>query len=115
MKLTDMTLKLLGLRNGFSPKISNLLKQISNEKITSVVISRQPIQSAINTLLNVLTFGEYDKHRQKMNYDDYFHLKLIINNKYILEKNERINIDYYKKSNGEQYMNVNDNYNHFSI
>lgn len=115
INIKDTGLKLLGIRNGFSSKINNLLKKIGNEIITSVVIIRQPIQQAINTLLNTLTLGDYDRHKQNMNYDNYFHLKLLINGKYILEKNERINIDYYKKFNGEENMDVDYNNNDYSI
>jgi hypothetical protein len=111
----DIGLKLLGYKYGLSPKINNLLKKIGSLPISSVVIVRQPIQGAINTLLNTLTFGDYDKQRKKLNYDYYFHLKLLINGKYIIEKNERINIDFYKKSNGEEYMNINDINNNITI
>jgi hypothetical protein len=115
INIGDIGLKVLGFVNTLSPVINTLLKKIGNEKISSVVIIRQPIQSAINTLLNTLSFGYYEKNKQRLNYDSYFHLKLLINGKYIFEKNERINIDYYKKSNGEEHMNVNLNNNNITI
>jgi hypothetical protein len=115
LNIKDIGLKLLGFRNGLSPRINNLLKKIGNEPISSVVIVRQPIQNAINILMNTLTFGDYNKQKKKLNYDYYFHLKLVINGKYIIEKNERININYYKKSNGEEYMNINDINNDITI
>ena len=105
-KILDVGLKILGYRNGLSPKINNFLDKIGNEKITSIIIVRQPLQKIIDVLLNAISFGDYNKNKERLKYDSYYHLKLLINGKYVLEKNERINIEYYKKVKNEQQMNV---------
>ena len=67
--------------------IINSSKQIlniyGNEIITNIYIRRSPIMSMFNSLIKPLN---------NINYDKYFHLDMIINNKIKIEKNERINI-----------------------
>ena len=51
--------------------------------IQSIQIRKSPINKSISKFIN--TFN-------KMNYDNYYHLDMVINNKIKIEKNERINI-----------------------
>lgn len=72
----------------FPPKSRALLKQVGNEKVTSLTVERSPI--SIGRVINWLTLGYYDKAVQETQYphDKMFHLRLIINGKYIVEKNQ---------------------------
>lgn len=58
------------------PKFRNLLKQVGDEKITSLTIWREPI--SVNGVLKALKLNK--------SYDDLFHLALNINGKYNLDK-----------------------------
>ena len=80
-----------------NPKIQKLLKIYGNIPITEIIVFRKPIQKAVRTLLNVLSFGVFEKNFKNSNYDDIFHLYMIVklnNNIHVkIEKNQRINIE----------------------
>jgi hypothetical protein len=82
--------------NKFNPSIKKLLSQHGEKKIESITIYRKPIQSIINTVLNTLSLGQFNKNLKESNYDKLFHLYMIVTLSYdewfIIEKNERINI-----------------------
>lgn len=60
----------------FSPQIKELLNKNSEEIITGITIFRTPLEKALTTLLNVVSFGQFEKALNKNKYDDYFHLGL---------------------------------------
>lgn len=59
-----------------------------------MVIVRTPLSSILYKTLNALTLGQLDQRIQESEYDKLFHLKVIINNKYSLEKNATISFTY---------------------
>lgn len=69
------------------PKSRKLLERVGNEKITSIQLVRTPLTSTTKTLLNIATFGKLEKYLKESNIDKLFHLRMIINGKYALEKN----------------------------
>jgi len=71
-----------------SPKARELLERIKDEPINSLLIVRTPISSYINKALQLLSGGTWESAVKKANYDQLFHLALLINGKYTLEKNE---------------------------
>lgn len=75
----------------FPPRSRKLLAKVGDEKITSLSIERSPI--SVGRAINWLTWGLYDKKVQETQFphDKLFHLRLIINGKYILEKNQVLN------------------------
>lgn len=76
----------------FPPKSRQLIGQVGGEKVVSLRVERRPIL----TWLNYATFGLYKKALRRVNYDRMFHLYLVINNKYMVEKNEVLNFVNYK-------------------
>ena len=86
----DYTRKLRFGRTEFSPKAKSFLEQHADKSIVSMTINRDPIPSAIQGLLNILSIG-------KVPYDKLFHLrlqgKLQDGTSFIVEKNEVINLD----------------------
>jgi len=62
-------------RNDFSPPIRKKLKEIGNLDIVSITIQRHPIKKLLRSLLDNLSFGEFEKNNP---YDELFHLKLVI-------------------------------------
>jgi hypothetical protein len=63
-----------------------MLEKHGNEVINSIKIVRKPLQMANQILLNIATLGAYQKRLKDSPYDSLFHLKLIINDKYSIEK-----------------------------
>lgn len=70
----------------YPPAVANILKTIGDQTITSVKIVRTPVNSAITTLLNLVSLGTFDQAVSNANYDKMFHLALLINNEYTLDK-----------------------------
>lgn len=78
----------------FPPKSRALIAQVGDEKVESLTLERKPIL----TWLNYVTFGTYRKALKRVGYDQMYHLSLIINNKYKLEKREVLNFEIYRPS-----------------
>jgi hypothetical protein len=68
-----------------SPKVRKLLEQVGNEEITSIKVFRKPISlSAFAKFVGVL---------KNTGYDDLLHLGMIINGKYLLDKQDVIHFE----------------------
>ena len=80
------------------PKVRKMLEQIGNEKVQSLQLVRTPLSKTTQFLLNIASFGQLNKALEKQGIDKFFHLSMIINGKYVLEKNEVINLA--KRSGG---------------
>jgi hypothetical protein len=85
------------IKQGYTTAVQNVISKHADEIIVKMTIVRTPLQKALNILLNVVSFGQYEKAKAKNKYDDYFHLHLnVITNKgtkLIIEKNEVINVE----------------------
>jgi hypothetical protein len=92
----------MGFRNDFSPSVRGLLGFIGDKPVVQMFVRRDPIQSALNTALNFISLGKWNTVRDKYGFDKFFHLRLeviirvsespVLLAKYMLEKNEVINI-----------------------
>ena len=88
------------------PKIQNFLKAHGEEKITGLKVGRAPVAKTIDLLLDVMSAGKYEAVKKKLSYDKFFHLYVIINDKYILEKNELFNQRAYSANKDEETINI---------
>jgi hypothetical protein len=89
-------------REGLSPSVRGLLAQVGDQPITEAFVRRDPIQSALNSALNVISLGNWNTVRQKYAYDKFFHLQLEVvvrvseadnlRKRFTIEKNEIIEI-----------------------
>jgi len=80
------------------------------------LIRRAPIFSVIDKALNFITAGKLEEAKRKYNYDKLFHLSMVvaikmedtgIEKRFLVEKNEVINItDAFKSDGSEEYMRV---------
>lgn len=100
---------LVGRGDDYAPYIRTLLKKYGEEQLTEIMIIREPVQSAIRAILNILSLGKIGKRMERKNYDELFHLKILITtvngNKFTIEKNEKINIEKVNKiPTGEQQI-----------
>jgi len=91
------------------PKVANFLKSNGEDKITSLEVARVPIWKTLDLALDIMSGGEFGKVKKKLNYDKMFHLYVIVNGKWILEKNELFNVKPYSSSKDEEKINVNVN------
>ena len=60
--------------------------------IERMMVVRTPVQEYVGRLMNVITIGKYSDAIAQSPYDGMFHLSLLINGRYKLEKNEVITL-----------------------
>lgn len=88
------------------PLVRKWLEMHGREQITSIQVKRKPVQKAVQTFTNLLSFGQLNKAIKDLNYDDIFHLSLVINGKYEIDKKDVITEQNYNKENGEELIDV---------
>lgn len=90
-----------GPRKDYSPDIRKLLEKIGDFNITRLQICREPVQSAVKKMVNILTLGKFEESLKKYGFDNVYHLFLILEfndtkknmkRQVIVEKNHVINI-----------------------
>lgn len=72
------------------PQVLKLLSKIGSEEVKSVKLIRTPLSASTRFLLNIASFGQLNQKLKEANIDQLFHLSMLINGKYELEKNEVI-------------------------
>jgi hypothetical protein len=81
----------------FSNKIIDILQHYGTQKIIKIELARKPISKNIERVLNMFSFGKFNELKNKLPFDELFHLSLILtlqNGKEItLEKNSIVNMD----------------------
>jgi hypothetical protein len=83
-------------------RFKNFLKDHGNEAITSLAVGRTPISSVLDLAAEIMTAGKYGEIKNKAGYDSFFHLYVIINNKYIIEKTQTVDNRNYAPSQEEE-------------
>jgi hypothetical protein len=96
------------------PKVRQLLQDYGNRPIVRMFVRRDPIESAINTALNVISMGSWNSLKQKYGYDTFYHLQLEVivrvsdsddtNARFVLQKNEVIDVSPAKPSTDKTEM-----------
>lgn len=81
-------------------------KYLIDEPITDIKVGRLPISRGLNIALNILTLGGWSRAKKEVGFSDAFHLYLIINNKYRLERNHTVSMYPYSRNSQEQIMEV---------
>jgi hypothetical protein len=76
---------------GHVPKrFRNFLKKHGNEKIHSIEMYRAPLDNVTNGLLNVVSLGQWGKIKEMGGHDTLFHVGIVLNGKYTMEKLEKL-------------------------
>lgn len=70
-----------GPRKGPTARFQNFLNKEGNDDIKSVSVGREPVQSGVKKFVNALTFGQLEKARKKLGYDDIYHNYLVVETK----------------------------------
>lgn len=100
-KAKSTATKIFGPRlNGFNNISQKTINELGQKPVVSLAIYRTPINSMINKALNFISFGKWDKLKQKHGFDRLFHLALIatvnvgggVLKNVIMEKNEVVNV-----------------------
>ena len=84
-----------------SPSIRKLLEQVGDEKITSIKLFRKPI--------SLSSFAKFIGALKGTSYDSLLHLGLILNNKYLLDKQEVIHFERSGVPSGSETLDVDVN------
>jgi hypothetical protein len=87
-------------------RFKNFLKAHGEEPINSLEVSRVPLSKTIRYLFNIISLGYFEEAHKKLGYDNFFHLSLVINGKYRIEKNETVNFKPFHKDAQEQLETV---------
>jgi len=82
--------------DNYNNKSKKTIEQYGNIPVKQLFISRTPVGSMLNTLINFVSLGKWEELKKKYAFDKLFHLSLVArleNGKdVILEKNEVVNI-----------------------
>lgn len=94
---------LKGPRKNYPPFFRKFKKQNGNEQIVSIRVCKNPIEKTFDTILNLISLGQFKKNKNKLNYDNMFHLYLLLEFEsgalVRLEKNQVMNIGYENNKN----------------
>lgn len=81
----------------YSLPVKSILERLGGKKIIAMNIIRTPINKNINRALDVISLGKWSQLKNEFNYDNMFHLALVVKlddmTNLLIEKNERINVD----------------------
>jgi hypothetical protein len=76
--------------NNPNPRFLDFIKKHGDVTITKLSIQRVPIQEQLLKAIDWLKKGEVAKHKSELQYDHLYHLYLVINDKYRVEKNHMV-------------------------
>ncbi len=85
------------------PRVRTFLEKRGAEVITSIELHRSPLDAVSKAALAGVTLGQFDKAVKEAGYDAAFHLAMIVNGKYLIDKQEVIKVQQpsAKKKGGE--------------
>lgn len=104
-KVKDFVVPVAGDK-AIPPAVRRFLRDHGNEEITSLKVARVPISRMLDKLLNVVSLGGFDVGKQRTNVDEFFHLFLVVNDKYRIEKNQLVKCMDYVPAEKEESANV---------
>lgn len=111
----DYVSNLFTSNDKYTNKADAMLKKYGNYNITGIIIEKTPIISIIDKAINLISLGKWAEAKKKYNYDDLYHLYLIITldlgggqtKRLLLEKNQSINISESIPGKTDKTQNIN--------
>jgi hypothetical protein len=98
---------LIGVGSKLPRRVKTFIEKNADVPLTSLKVCRTPVNNTIVKILNAVSLGLLNKVQQRMGYDKMFHLTLVLNNKYVMEKNQVLNIgSSYSSSKDEECEDV---------
>jgi len=83
------------VKTKFPDNVQRILNEIGDKKVSNIKICRTVVPQQLETLLQLLSLGKFNDAKIKNNFDKFYHLFMtfdVDNKKYMLEKNEVINL-----------------------
>ena len=74
----DLVNKVFPTRQNFPPKARKTIKDYQNYVVKSIAVARNPVQSYVTKALNFLSGGTVEEQKKKLNYDELFHLFMVV-------------------------------------
>jgi hypothetical protein len=100
---------LKGTRKHLPPSVRDYLAKYGTQQVIGMSVNRTPVFGIIQNTINVLSLGNWNKNKKKLNYDDVYHLYLLVtirNGKtFRIEKNHVENM-YETTEEGKDHINV---------
>jgi hypothetical protein len=76
----------------YDKKTASFLKKHGSADIETLVVRRAPVQEWINYTLNAISLGKWNRSRAQFDYDKMFHVSLIVNGQYAIQRVGRVSI-----------------------
>lgn len=96
-KAIDLGNKVINPSSAYPPELQKLKDDLGTELITEIEVRRTPVPEAISGAMNIVSLGSFNKKMGRLPYDKLFHLFIVVktdkNNRFLLEKNARINVE----------------------
>lgn len=90
-----------GVRIDYPPSVRDTLQKMGMELIVDIKVCRSPVEKYVQAFLNVASFGQYNKSKSQLPYDDVYHVYMVFSTKsgrYLLEKKEVVDLIPYTQS-----------------
>lgn len=88
--------KFLPTRKQYPPKVRKLLSKYGSNIVKHIDVGRSPVQKYVTKLLNFLSSGKFEEQSKNMNYDDVYHLFMVVTLdngiNLLIEKNSVVNM-----------------------
>ena len=92
--------------------INNFLKLHGNKQIRRIIVSRIPVSAKVQYLAEIITAGGWSSNMKKLNYDEIYHLFLLVELDdgllFKIEKNSRVDITLNNNKLGDTMINITD-------
>ncbi len=96
--LIDMPRRLFNVFKGPSNKepkaLTQFLNSRGNQQVVKLWLAKKPVLKPVQKVLNILSFGKYEKTKKDLNYDDVTHNYLIFQlrdgSKWVIERNHAV-------------------------
>lgn len=86
----------IGTGKSFPNQLQDALDRYGNMNIKNITVCRTPVLGVIQSVINASTGGELEKNIKSQNYDDLYHLFMILTmddgTKIRMERNQRVNV-----------------------
>jgi hypothetical protein len=76
--------------NSFDERTQLFFREHGSEPVTSLFLRRAPVRAKINAILEGITLGTWNKTRHEYGYDDIFHVGIIVNRIYVIQRIGRV-------------------------
>jgi hypothetical protein len=85
------------IRDQLPPSVRELLQKYGSYRIIDVLVGRHPIAAAIKSILNITQAGQLNDKLKKMQYDDIYHLFMLVKIANPNNMNERLILKSHKE------------------